>query len=280
MVSPMKIPTQFTHWAIATLLLLIVSVPARPDAAKAREKLSARIADQIERSQLHKIYVADFLDPLGNRNQEGCYYASVFSGLLAKRSKKFEVVNRISADKTLRQSGLDSLDLRTPDLRAKAVADLGADALLFGTLKFDGRHVQLYLSIHFVSNDNESKLPDYEEEIPLEFGGFFPAAMDPTNQIYYFSGLDGITAPQCIHCPQPGYPEEFRKRRMQGTSVLSALVLPDGTTDRVRIVKSLDPELDALALGVIKAWKLKPSQDPGGNLIPVRVPIEINFRLF
>jgi TonB family protein len=140
--------------------------------------------------------------------------------------------------------------------------------------------VQLYLSIHFVSNDNESKLPDYEEEIPLEFGGFFPAAMDSTNQIYYFRGLDGITAPQCIHCPQPGYPEEFRKRRMQGTSVLSALVLPDGTTDRVRIVKSLDPELDALALWVIKVWKLKPSQDPGGNPIPVRVPIEINFRLF
>jgi TonB family protein len=276
----MNTSTRFKRWAIATFLLLITGVPARPDAAKEREKLSARIAEQIERSQLHKIYVADFLDLSGNRNQEGCYYASVLSGLLAKRSKKFEVVNRINAYKTLRQSGLDSVNLAAPDPRAKAIASLGADALLFGTLKFDGRHMRLDLFIHSVLNENEVNLPQYEEEIPPEFGGFFPAAMDSANQLYYFSGLDGTTAPRCIHCPQPNYPDEVRKRRLQGTSVLSALVLPDGTTDKVRIVRSLDSELDALALGAIKTWKLKPAEDPSGNPIPVRVPIEINFKLF
>src|SRR5258708_6206502 len=106
----MNISTRFKRWAIATLLLIISGVPARPDAAKEREKLSARIAESIEKSQLHKIYVADFLDPSGNRSQEGCYYASVLSDLLAKRSKKLEVVNRINAYKTLRQSGLDPVN--------------------------------------------------------------------------------------------------------------------------------------------------------------------------
>ena len=71
------------------------------------------------------------------------------------------------------------------------------------------------------------------------------------------------------------------RAKIQGVVHVEAIVRADGTVGATRVVKSLDTQfgLDESALSAARSWLFKPGTDRGGNPVPVRVTIILEFRL-
>jgi len=74
------------------------------------------------------------------------------------------------------------------------------------------------------------------------------------------------------------YPKEYAESSIQGRVVLRFLITPDGSTDDVEVIKSLDSLCDNEAIRVVKAM---PKWIPGkqnGNPVYVRYVLPITFK--
>jgi TonB family protein len=87
-----------------------------------------------------------------------------------------------------------------------------------------------------------------------------------------------VTRPVLIHKVNPKYTPEARDARIEGVTVLSAEVWPDGATHNIRVVRTLDPGLDQEATTAASKWKFRPGIKDG---VPVKVAVtlEVKFRL-
>jgi len=89
----------------------------------------------------------------------------------------------------------------------------------------------------------------------------------------------GVSEPVPIFKPDPAYSEEARKAKYQGTVVLWIVVDAAGSVTDCRVVKPLGLGLDEKAVETVRTWKFKPAQR-NGTPVPVRVMVEVSFRLF
>ena len=88
-----------------------------------------------------------------------------------------------------------------------------------------------------------------------------------------------VSAPIPIYKPEPAYSEQARKAKYQGTVVLWIIVDAQGGVRDVRVVKPLGLGLDEKAVEAVKTWKFKPAMR-NAVPVPVRVMVEVQFRLF
>ncbi|HET9741501.1 MAG TPA: energy transducer TonB [Terriglobales bacterium] len=88
-----------------------------------------------------------------------------------------------------------------------------------------------------------------------------------------------ITAPTLTRKTEPDYPPELRKEKVQGTVTVAAIVDPKGHTKDVKVVKSLNPELDRQAVLAVRRWRFKPALKDG-KPVAVQVSIAVDFRLY
>ena len=82
----------------------------------------------------------------------------------------------------------------------------------------------------------------------------------------------GITPPRAVRVvqPRPG-------ARGAGTVVLDIVLLENGTPKIVRILQSVTPELDRVAIQAFEQWRFSPAiQD--GRPVKIRMNAEVNFR--
>jgi TonB family protein len=271
--------------ASPSLLVLAAALNILPrtvqgDEKTERRKSSEHIAKEIRRLQLHKIYVSDFLDTSGARTDKGCYFASVFSTNLEEDSKGFEVLNRIEAQKFLDTTGISASDLQKAEVPSKLSALSGIDAILLGTLVLSKDIATLDFSLRDASSGKELYHTAYKEKLTPGFAGYFPATTDQTGRLFYFPGLDGLSLPKCIHCPDPPYTDHDRIQRIEGSIALSALLTARGSIEEIWVIHSVEPGLDERAINTARAWKMNRVRDAAGNAVSVRLPIEITFRLF
>lgn len=105
---------------------------------------------------------------------------------------------------------------------------------------------------------------------PGEGGGFGGGA---------YSVGGGVSAPSCYYQPEPPYSEEARKAKYQGVVVLLAVVQPNGAISSAQVLKPLGMGLDEKAVETVKTWKCHPGEK-NGAAVPVRVTVEVTFRLF
>jgi periplasmic protein TonB len=94
-----------------------------------------------------------------------------------------------------------------------------------------------------------------------------------------FSVGGGVSAPIGIYMPEPPYSEEARKAKFQGVVVLSIIVDAQGNVRDPRVVRRLGLGLDEKAEETVRTWKFKAAQR-NGVPVPVRVMVEVTFRLF
>ncbi len=94
------------------------------------------------------------------------------------------------------------------------------------------------------------------------------------------AGEAGYTNPECIYCSQPSYSDEGLNERIQGPVVLTLVVMPDGKAHDVRVLEGLGHGLDQEAVKGVLSWQLKPASGPDGKPAAVRMPIEIDFRIY
>jgi TonB family protein len=98
------------------------------------------------------------------------------------------------------------------------------------------------------------------------------------NRPIYHAGVDGVTAPSILTKVNPSYTPEAKAAKIQGTVTLTMVVDTLGRSDDIQVTKSLDPGLDANAVGAVGQWLFKPGTKDG-QPVDVAVTIEINFKL-
>jgi TonB family protein len=109
-------------------------------------------------------------------------------------------------------------------------------------------------------------------------GGLGPGEGGGTGGGVYSVG-GNVSAPIPIYKPEPAYSEEARKAKYQGTVVLWIVVDAQGNVNDCRVVKPLGLGLDEKAVETVRTWKFKPALRNGAP-VPVRVIVEVSFRLF
>jgi len=83
--------------------------------------------------------------------------------------------------------------------------------------------------------------------------------------------------PEAITKVSPSYPDDARKKGVDGTVMVQALVGTDGLVKDVKVVKSI-PLLDEAAMACVRQWRFKPSMSHG-NPVAVWVGVPIKFSL-
>jgi periplasmic protein TonB len=83
-----------------------------------------------------------------------------------------------------------------------------------------------------------------------------------------------------LELAKPKYTPEAMRQRIEGIARVSAVVMPDGTVQDVRIVKSLDATygLDYEAMECVKASKFQPGMR-NGTPVAVRITIDVQFKV-
>ncbi len=91
---------------------------------------------------------------------------------------------------------------------------------------------------------------------------------------------NGVTSPVVIFKPSPKYTADAMRAKVQGTVILSAVVLPDGSVTDISIVRSLDQSfgLDEEAKKNAAQWRFRPGMFKG-EPVAVRIQIELDFNL-
>ena len=89
---------------------------------------------------------------------------------------------------------------------------------------------------------------------------------------------NGVAAPKVTYQPQPGYTEEARRAKVQGSVTLSIVVDPEGAPRNIKVIRSLDPGLDQKAMDAVSNWKFQPGMKDG-QPVAVQAQVEVTFRL-
>ena len=107
-----------------------------------------------------------------------------------------------------------------------------------------------------------------------------PTAPSPPSvpPITVYEPGNGVSIPTLVRDVKPSYTAQAIAARIQGTVLMSAVVLADGTVGEVMVVRSLDTRygLDAQAVSAAKQWLFNPGQRDG-VAVAVRVTIEMSF---
>ncbi len=91
---------------------------------------------------------------------------------------------------------------------------------------------------------------------------------------------DYVSPPFPTYNPEPPYTPKARHHKIQGTVTLMIVVNAQGNVTEAReVANALGDGLDQEAIETIKTWKFKPAIR-GGVPVPVRVTVELTFRLF
>jgi len=104
------------------------------------------------------------------------------------------------------------------------------------------------------------------------------ASATPAITVYEVGG--GVSIPTVVKEVKPIYTAEAIRNRIQGSVLLGAIVLPNGTVGEVTVLRSLDTTfgLDAQAVLAAKQWVFNPGTKDG-QPVAVRVTIELTFTL-
>jgi TonB family protein len=87
------------------------------------------------------------------------------------------------------------------------------------------------------------------------------------------------SALRLISKPPAKYPEEAKKKKIQGTVFLKVRFLKDGSIGEITVVKGIDKEIDESAIGAAKLIKFEPQRN-GGKFITITKRIEYTFSIY
>jgi periplasmic protein TonB len=83
---------------------------------------------------------------------------------------------------------------------------------------------------------------------------------------------------KALRTPPPEYPEELRRREVEGLVLVVAIIDEKGAVADAEVTKSGNAELARYALSAVRKWKYKPAEKDG-QPIRARVSIPIQFSL-
>ncbi len=87
-----------------------------------------------------------------------------------------------------------------------------------------------------------------------------------------------VKAPVLVNRAEPTYPEAARKARMEGVVILEAIITASGSVEEVKVLKSVNPLLDASAVRAVQQWRYKPAT-LNGRAVRVYLTVTVTFNL-
>jgi TonB family protein len=88
-----------------------------------------------------------------------------------------------------------------------------------------------------------------------------------------------IHAPVPTHMVDADFPDEARRKKIEGICLVSMIVDKYGAPVNPKIVRCTDPVFGQNSLEAAKKYRFEPARDDDGNPVPVMVTVEVNFRL-
>jgi TonB family protein len=82
-----------------------------------------------------------------------------------------------------------------------------------------------------------------------------------------------------VYKTEPEYTDEARSRGIEGVTTLYIEVTKNGAVGNIKVVKSLEPGLDAKAVEAVRNWKFQPATK-AGKPVTVSATIRVNFRTY
>ena len=119
------------------------------------------------------------------------------------------------------------------------------------------------------------------QAVPQQSGR--PVGVEPQDDFAagaYDVGTPGLVVPKVLSGQKPRYTPDALKAKLEGTVVIEAIVLPDGSVGKARVTRSLDQVLglDDEALAAAMKWSFI-SGKLNGESVPVRIVLELQFRI-
>lgn len=296
---------------LAQLVLLLLAmaffaflVPARPAPAQAPQsnrtsslpeaqirEVAAKILKKADKASCKstdcRIAVANFTFSSGLTSPLGMELADQFSHELAMQQNSIRVIDRsqLHADFELQRIPGALLDSeKAMRWLGKAV---GATSILTGTIEESGS--SLRVKVRLLSSWTDKRGP--EESFAFSYSGPASelnrmeafAAQLPTTDVSSDSsirraGVNGVTPPTCIYCPNPSSTNPARQAKFSGSAVMEVVVSAEGRTVQTWIVRGLPYGLNQASTDAVRTWKFKPPT-LNGKPVTARVNVEVSFNL-
>jgi TonB family protein len=239
--------------------------------------LASRLVEKLKHTGIKTVAVNRFYGKKIGRSLE-YKLSNDFTSAFAKSAGDIRLLDRPSLVKALQEKSWMAIDLDDPPVfRSIAIAS-GADAVIQGTLKLDGKFVEF--SLKAVNPSTEKKIAEVKTKILVPQGmDDSPDApvQDPVTGVY-LAGVGGVTAPTCKYCPEPEFsPESRQKHVWEAKNVFRLTVRPDGGPADIRLVTPAGYGLDENSAAALQRWQFSPARLPNGTAVSSRVDIEVSY---
>jgi len=87
-----------------------------------------------------------------------------------------------------------------------------------------------------------------------------------------------VKAPALVLRIDPVYPESMRRAHVEGVVILDAVISASGIVEEVRVVKSVNPVLDAAAVRAVEGWRYR-AATLNGRAVKVWLNVTVTFGL-
>jgi TonB family protein len=92
---------------------------------------------------------------------------------------------------------------------------------------------------------------------------------------------EGVSLPKATFLPTPEYTAEAAKKKIEGTVILSLVVLPDGTSRDITVIKGLGYGLDEQAVKAVSTWRFQPAvRQSDGEAVPISITVQTTFHVY
>jgi TonB family protein len=244
------------------------------DTDSAINGLVQNLAGPLNAAKAKNVVVLDLRGPNGGLHPAGKWLADHVSVAMTTQFPKLKILDRAQLPAS------DEPPDAPTDIGAifkketQEARSVGADVLVEGN--FAGVSGQIGVSLAVVKLSELGKTHEMRS-------GLIPIPKGIDNQIFQAlpplkledgfprAGEGGINMPVCTYCPNAS-------GSGSGTVILKIVVTEDGRPDRIKVLRSPSPELQAAAVKTVQAWRFKPAVGFDGKPIAVVTPIEITLR--
>ena len=258
-------------------------------------KLAAALADWKDSSgagRAAKIVVLDFCTWDNQWRPFGAWLADNLSGAWAAgNGGAFAVIDRAQLAAALQARGLAAKDEFESPQAIELARALGADILVSGRYRALDNDLGLSVTVRpvvaaavMVGQPHQRPILFVQSRVTMssdlaERLGEPLAALGPTREANA-PGRNGNSYAKCSYCPPVPYSEQGRKKKIEGTVLLSVLITAEGRASDISVTKSLEASLDQQAVTTVRTWIFEPAKDASGAPVATRQNIEVSFHIY
>jgi TonB family protein len=240
------------------------------------EGLAKGLSGVLQRAQVQTVVIGDFPGIGDGVSLQGAFLADRLWFAVLQQKKGFRTLNRGSLHRQLYAREISNTSFE--QAQVEAARALGAQVLITG--RIERRANDLSIAISAVDVSTAKDISQWTWVVPRS-SSLDVLALQPIQAKgpVYILQQDGVSTPDCAYCPFPKYSEAARKKKIEGTVVVEAMIDASGRATKVWEVRGLPDGLTQEAVDAVRQWHFKAAQKADGQAVTVMVPVDVTFRL-